>query len=437
MDTLGFVVGALNWSGLRLNSRVCSNDIVESRAQKNRKCLLSMTVSSSVPSDGNEMKYQSSSTVISTEKNAQVLMEELKDETQPPFRGRVGIVLMNIGTPASTSVRDVREYLRQFLGDDRVVDIPKFIKFILLNLVVLPFRPKKSAEAYARIWDEQRGSPLLFHSEDLAVKLRGLLGERYSIELGMQFGEPSVYSAMKRFRQTGVDRIVVVPMFPQYASSTTGSAVEIVYKEAAKLYSTPYLHIIPAFYDHPAYIASYAEVIGREIGPRCSKYDHLLMSFHGVPQDHCTKTDETGAYCQVIPNCCSRITQANRNCYRAQCFSTARRIASSLDIPEGKYSIAFQSRLDAAGPEWIKPYTDESIVKLAKSGVKRLAVVVPSFTADCLETLEEIGLEGRDEFLENGGEEYKLIECLNSDDQWTKGLVQIMKDSCPLDTFDL
>ncbi|KAA8495581.1 Ferrochelatase [Porphyridium purpureum] len=362
---------------------------------------------------------------------------ELAAETHPPFRARVGIVLMNIGTPASTSVSDVREYLRQFLGDPRVVDINPVLKYFLLNFVVLPFRPRKSAEAYASIWDPERGSPLLFHSEDLAEKLRNHLGEKYSIMLGMQFGEPSVYTALKTFRQTGVDRIVVVPMFPQYASSTTGSAVEIVYREAAKLYSTPYLHVCPAFFDHPRYISSYASIIGRVIGPRAANVDHLLMSFHGVPGSHCTGTDETGAYCQKVPNCCAQLVQANRNCYRAQCFASARRIAAALDLPAEKYSVAFQSRLDAAGPKWIEPYTDMRIKQLAKDGVKKLAVVVPSFTADCLETLEEIGEEGKEFFLENGGEEYTLIPCLNSDDEWAEALIEIVKDSCPLDTWDL
>mmetsp|Transcript_17236 Transcript_17236/g.37478 ORF Transcript_17236/g.37478 Transcript_17236/m.37478 type:complete len:441 (+) Transcript_17236:60-1382(+) len=415
---------------LRKNNRGCG--YARSPGGKKSRMLVNMNADATQAASASDTLE-----LVEGENTAVGVMRELGAESAPPFRGRVGIVLVNIGTPASTSVGDVREYLRQFLGDDRVVDIPKLLKAILLNLVVLPFRPKKSAEAYKRIWDEERGSPLLFHSEDLAVKLRALLGERYCVELGMQFGEPSVYGAMERFRRSGVDRIVVVPMFPQYASSTTGSAAEIVYKEAAKLYSTPYLHMIPAFYDHAGYISAYARVIERATGPKCADVDHLLMSFHGVPQNHCTRTDESGSYCQKVPECCSRITQFNRNCYRAQCFSTARRIAVELGVPEGKYSVAFQSRLDAAGPQWITPYTDESIVTLAKRGVKKLAVVVPSFTTDCLETLEEIGLEGRDEFLENGGEEYVLVDCLNADDQWAEALVQIMKDSCPLDTFDL
>ncbi|KAI0559085.1 ferrochelatase [Gracilaria domingensis] len=360
---------------------------------------------------------------------------ELGKEVSPPFRGRTGILLVNIGTPASLAVPDVREYLRQFLGDSRVVDLNPIVKWIVLNLFILRTRPKESAEAYSNIWDEERGSPLLYHSEDLAAQLQSLLGEKYAVAVGMQYCQPNVYDVMEDLRAKGTDRLIVVPMYPQYASSATGAAIEIVYKAAAKVYSTPYLHIVPAFYDHPAYISSYAAIIRRTIGERCENYDHLLMSFHGVPQTHCERTDETGLLCNKQENCCAQIVQANRNCYRAQSFATARRIAEACEIPEGKYSISFQSRLSAAGPVWIQPYTDEELVKLAKAGVKKIAVVVPSFTADCLETLEEIGIRGKEDFIEAGGETLDLIPCLNSDEEWAKGMIQIMKDSCPMDTF--
>ncbi|PXF40395.1 Ferrochelatase [Gracilariopsis chorda] len=360
---------------------------------------------------------------------------ELGKEVSPPFIGRTGILLVNIGTPASLAVSDVREYLRQFLGDSRVVDLNPIVKWFVLNLFILPSRPKESAEAYSSIWDEERGSPLLYHSQDFAEKLQSLLGEKYDVAVGMQYCEPNVYTVMEDLRARGVDRLIVVPMYPQYASSATGAAIEIVYKAAAKVYTTPYLHIVPAFYDHPAYISSFSSIIKRKIGERCENYDHLLMSFHGVPQTHCERTDETGLLCNKQQNCCAQIVQANRNCYRAQSFATARRIAEELEIPEGKYSIAFQSRLSAAGPVWIQPYTDEELVRLAKAGVKRIAVVVPSFTADCLETLEEIGIRGKEDFIEAGGEALDLIPCLNSDEQWAKGMIQILKDSCPMDTF--
>lgn len=360
---------------------------------------------------------------------------ELQPERSPPFRGRTGILLVNIGSPSSLSTADVREYLRQFLGDDRVVDLNPLLKWFVLNLFILRKRPKESKEAYANIWDEKRGSPLLFHSHDLAAKLGTTLGEKYDVVIGMQYCEPSVRHAMEGMRARGVDRIVIVPMYPQYASSATGAAVEIAYSEAAKVYSTPYLHTVPAFFDHPAYISAYAQIIRRVIGDRCANFDHLLMSFHGVPQKHCERTDETRLLCNRQENCCSTIVQANRNCYRAQSFASARRLVDALEIPESKYSIAFQSRLAAAGAVWIQPYTDQELVNLAKAGIKRLAVVVPSFTADCLETLEEIGIRGKEDFIAAGGEDLTLIPCLNSDDSWVQSLIEIMKDSCPLDTF--
>lgn len=361
---------------------------------------------------------------------------ELREERTAPFRGRTGIVLMNIGTPASLSTDDVREYLRQFLGDQRVVDLPPLLKWFVLNLFILRTRPAESAEAYSSVWDPERGSPLLYHSEDLAVKLQALLGDGFDVKLGMQYCEPNIATVMADYKAAGVDRVVVVPMYPQFASSSTGAAVELVYKVAAGVYSTPYLHVVPAFYDHPAYIKSYGSLVRDVIGQGCSKFDHLMMSFHGVPEKHCTQTDDTEMYCHKVENCCSQVVLANRNCYRAQSFATARRLAADLDIPEGKYSIAFQSRLSAAGPEWIKPYTDLEFARLAKEGVRKLAVVVPSFTVDCLETLEEIGIRGVEEFTEAGGEELTLIPCLNSDDEWAKGLIEIMKDSCPMGTFE-
>lgn len=360
---------------------------------------------------------------------------ELAPERSPPFRGRTGILLVNIGSPASLSVSDVREYLRQFLGDSRVIDLNPILKWLVLNLSILRSRPKESAEAYSSIWDDERGSPLVYHSQDLAAKLGIKLGDKYDVAIGMQYCEPNVRTAMEAMRARGVDRLIIVPMYPQYASSATGAAAEIAYKAAAAIYSTPYLHTVPAFYDHPAYINAFSHIIRGVIGQRCDRFDHLMMSFHGIPETHCERTDETGLLCNKQEGCCSTIVQANRNCYRAQSFATARRISDALEIPDGKYSIAFQSRLSAAGPVWIKPYTDEELVALAKAGVKRLAVVVPSFTADCLETLEEIGIRGKEDFIEAGGEELVLIPCLNSEDIWVDSMVQILQDSCPMDTF--
>eukprot|EP00871_Galdieria_phlegrea_P002132 jgi/Galph1/291/GphlegSOOS_G5135.1 len=372
----------------------------------------------------------------------------LKDGTSPSqdleglaarnlrHRGKTGVLLINTGSPASLKVSDVREYLRKFLSDGRVVDLHPVLRFLVLNLFILRTRPKESAAAYANIWDQERGSPLVYHCEDMVTRLQRILGEEhYDILLAMQFSEPSIPNSILRFRQRGIDRIVLVPLFPQFASSSTGSCVEIAYREAARIYATPYLHVVPAFYDHDAYISAYAHTVQKHLGENLEKCDHLLMSFHGVPEKHCFQTDETGLHCLQFQECCSRLTQSNRNCYRAQAFETARLLAKKLNLPDLHYTVAFQSRLAAAGVEWIKPYTDKVIVELAKKGIKRLGVVVPSFIADCLETLEEIGIRGKETFLEAGGKEFHLVPCLNSSHVWIDGLVKILKDSCPWGRF--
>lgn len=248
----------------------------------------------------------------------------------------------------------------------------------------------------------------------------------------MQYCEPNLKGVMKRMREKGVDDVVVVPMYPQYASSATGAALELVYKEASKFYATPFLKVVKPFYDDGRYVEAYADVIRRVIGEKGRNVDHLMMSFHGVPQLHCEKTDLSGKWCNKVDGCCNNLNETNRNCYRAQAFVTARLIAKELELDVGKFSVAFQSRLAAAGPVWIQPYTDFQLKELGEKGVKKLAVVVPSFTSDCLETLEEIGVRGKEEFLAAGGEELILIPCLNSDDVWARALLDIIKDSCGL-----
>lgn len=354
------------------------------------------------------------------------------DSRELRHQGKTGILLINTGSPASLDVSDVREYLRRFLSDGRVVDLHPILRFLVLHLFILRTRPKESAAAYANIWDNERGSPLIYHCLDMAKCLQEKLGEElYDIRVAMQFSNPSIPEALLHFRQRGIDRIVLVPLFPQYASSSTGSCIEIAYREASKLYATPYLHVVPAFYDHDAYISSYAHMIRKYLGENLEKCDHLLISFHGVPEKHCRRTDETRVHCLAFEGCCDRITQANRNCYRAQAYETARLLAKKLGLSQANYTVAFQSRLAAAGVEWIKPYTDQVLVSLAQRGIKRLGVVVPSFIADCLETLEEIGIRGKETFLEAGGEAFFLVPCLNASPCWGEALVKILRDACP------
>ena len=336
-----------------------------------------------------------------------------------------GVLLVNLGTPDSPEVPDVRRYLREFLSDPRVLDTSALVRKLVLNLFILPFRPKQSSEAYRQIWTE-RGSPLLFHSQDLAAKLQRRLGDGVQVELAMRYQNPSIVRALENFRRDGVDSIVVVPLFPQYSSAAWGSAVEKVFEEASKLWNVPALQVVPPFYDHPGYLDAFAEVarpILEDLQP-----DAVVVSFHGLPERHCTKSDETeGRHCFQSPDCCETIVAANRNCYRAQCFASARGICSRLGLTEDETHICFQSRLGR--DPWIQPYTDEVIPELARSGARRVAVLSPAFVADCLETIEELGLRARQDFLEHGGEELELVPSLNSTDRWVEAVMTMLNDA--------
>ena len=327
--------------------------------------------------------------------------------------GRTGLLLVNLGTPDSTDVADVRRYLRQFLSDPRVLDVPALQRWLVLNLFILPLRPRKSAEAYEKIWTD-RGSPLLFHTVDLAEKVRHQLGESVQVEMAMRYQKPSIAAALQAFRAGQVDRIVVFPLFPQYSSSAWGSAVEEVLRVARPEWNVPFIQIVPPFYDHPAFLDAFAGVA--RPGMEDLDPDFTLMSFHGLPERHVIKSDESqGQHCLQSADCCNEICPANRHCYRAQCFATARGLAERLGLAPDDYEVTFQSRLGR--DPWIRPYTDVRLPELAKSGVRRLAVLSPAFVADCLETIEEIGIRAKEDFEGNGGDRLELIPSLNSDEQ--------------------
>ncbi len=332
-----------------------------------------------------------------------------------------GLILLNLGTPDSTSTADVRRYLREFLSDPRVIDLPAPARWLLLNFVILPFRPAQSAAAYEKVWTE-RGSPLLFHGSDLAEKVRARLPD-VPVELAMRYGSPSVESVVRGLQSRGVDRIVVLPLFPQYSSAAWGSAVEKVYDVVRGDWNVPAVHVVPPFYEEPAFLRAFAanaRPVLDEMHP-----DLVMMSFHGLPERHCTKSDDTGGrHCLVVPDCCAAITQANRNCYRAQCFATARGLAAELQLGTDDYEVTFQSRLGRT--PWIKPYTDVRLDELAREGRKRrIAILSPAFVADCLETLEELAIRNAETFVEAGGEELRLIPSLNADDGWADAVVDL------------
>lgn len=341
-----------------------------------------------------------------------------------PPKDRVGLLLVNLGTPESPKPEDVRSYLREFLSDPRVIDISATSRWLLLNFIILPFRPRRSGEAYEKIWTE-RGSPLLFHLKDLAAKVQKRLGDGVDVEIGMRYGNPSIPAALSRLKQRAVDRIVVFPLYPQYSSAATGSSIEKVQAEAAKMWNVPYLQFVPPFYDHEAFIDACAGVARPVLAEE--PWEKVLFSFHGLPERHCVKSDDTGAHCLKSAGCCDQIVEANRNCYRAQCFATARALAAALRVPEDKRIVCFQSRLGRT--PWIRPYTDEVVVDLAKSGVKRVAILSSAFVADCLETLEELGIRAAESFKAAGGEKLRLVPSINAVDAWADGVVTLARET--------
>jgi ferrochelatase len=338
---------------------------------------------------------------------------------------KTGFLLVNLGTPLGPDVPSVRRYLRQFLSDPRVIDIPAPARWALLNLIILPTRPPKSAEAYEKVWTD-RGSPLLFHSQDLRDKVQARLGDSVQVELGMRYQEPSLAGALQRFSAAGVDRIIMLPLFPQYSSAAWGSAVQEAYEVAARLWNVPSITTVPPFYDHPAFIHAFAEVARPVLDAHDP--DVVLLSYHGLPERHCTKSDESGGkHCLASAGCCDAIVWANRYCYRAQCMATSRLLTQALGLGPADHEVTFQSRLGRT--PWIRPYTDVRIVELAKAGKKRAVVLSPAFVADCLETLEEIALRLRDDFLAHGGEELVLVPSLNATDPWVDAVVQLYRET--------
>jgi ferrochelatase len=330
-----------------------------------------------------------------------------------------GLLLINLGTPDAPTTPAVRRYLREFLGDPRVLDMSAVGRALLLHAVILPTRPAKSAAAYQTIWDGERGSPLLYHSQDLAAGVAQKLGDSWRVELAMRYGNPSIASALDKLIAANVDRIVVLPLFPQYATSSTGTAVARVMELASAKWTMPALDFVPAFYDDPGFLTAF-ERVAKPVLDR-DKPDHVLFSFHGLPVRQITKTDITGTHCFATSTCCDSL--ANPNCYRAQSFATARALAKRLALAEADYTVCFQSRLGRT--PWIQPFTDVELDRLAKAGKKRLAVLCPAFVADCLETLEEIGIRAHEQFKAAGGESVTLVPSLNATPPWIDAVAAI------------
>ena len=339
---------------------------------------------------------------------------------------KTGLLLINLGTPKSPAPHDVRVYLREFLSDPRVLDMPAWKRWLVLNLFILPFRPRRSGEAYSKIWTAS-GSPLLVHGLALRDKVRARLGPEVPVELGMRYAEPSIRTALGALVRAGVERVVVFPLYPQYSSAATGSSLECVFAEAGRLQNTPYLQVVPPFYDHPAFVSACAGIARGHVD--VSRHEIVFFSFHGLPERQVRKSDPTGAHCLASGDCCERESVARRFCYRAHCRTTARLLAAALGLPDSRWMVVFQSRLGR--DPWLVPQTDLVLAEKARQGVRRAAILSPAFVADCLETLEELALRGRETWRENGGESLDVVPCLNGDDAWADAAVRIALETCP------
>lgn len=325
-----------------------------------------------------------------------------------------GLLLINLGTPHSPKKTAVRKYLREFLTDKRVIDLPALARYALVYGAILPFRPKQTAQAYQAIWTEE-GSPLLVHGQNLQRKLQNRLRDDWKVALGMRYGSPSIAQALAQLKDC--EQLIVLPLYPQYASATTGSSIDKVMQLTAHKKSQIPLTFIRDFYRHPGFIDAQAALIQ----PHIKHHDYLLLSYHGVPERHLARLGCS----QICMPHCGPIEKANPICYKAQCHETTRELAKRLNLSENQYGMAFQSRLGKT--PWIKPYTDELLPQLIEKGVKRLAVSSPSFIADCLETLEEIGIRAKEQWHALGGEQLTLIPCVNDSDFWVNGLVRIIE----------
>jgi len=324
-----------------------------------------------------------------------------------------GVLLVNLGSPDSTNTKDVRKYLDEFLMDERVIDLPKWLRTFLVRGIILNTRPKKSAKAYQKIWWKE-GSPLIVLSERLQAKIQKMTS--VPIALGMRYGNPSIQNGLQELADQNVDEVLLIPLYPQFAMATTETI--LVLAEALRKEHFPQMRFtsLPPFYNHPDYIRVLSNSIQEALQGK--EWEHLLFSYHGVPERHIRKSDITKSHCKMDGKCCFQESPAHQYCYRHQCEKTTTQVADYLALKPGTYSTSFQSRLGL--DPWLQPYTDKTVAGFAKKGVKKMAIVTPAFVSDCLETLEEIGMEAVEDFEEKGGEHLEVIPCLNDRADWVK-----------------
>jgi len=336
---------------------------------------------------------------------------------------KTGVLVVNLGTPNSFNKKDVAIYLREFLMDGRVIDIDHWKRWLLVNLIIVPFRAPKVAREYQKLWLEN-GSPLMVYGKELVRKLRIKFDESVVVELAMRYQNPSIQSGLEKLRQANVEEIIIFPLFPQYASATTGSVAEKVMEIVSKWNVIPNIQLINSYHDDEGYIGNFADKVQADI----KRYDpdHILFSYHGIPERHLDNMNEIGL--ELCARCeGNNCNQGNRKryCYRSACFETTRLVAEKLKLPKEHVTTSFQSRLGK--DPWIQPYTDATIEKLAQTGTKKLLVVSPSFVADCLETTLEIGELYADLFIEKGGSNFHFTESLNADDPWVQTVFNLLE----------
>ena len=329
---------------------------------------------------------------------------------------------MNLGSPDSTEVKDVKRYLNEFLMDEKVLDTPYLLRALLVKGIIVPFRSPKSAEAYKTIWTKD-GSPLIV----LTKQLQQAVQQRFDIpvEIAMRYGTQSPKDAFDSLQKQipDLDEVILLPLYPHYAMSSYETAVDYAYDLHKKHQYKFRLITVKPYYDN----ADYIHALSEHIKPYLDNYDHILFSYHGIPERHLTKADTTHQHCLKVTDCCNIDSPAHATCYRHQCFRTIQLVTEQLQIPKDKFSYSFQSRLGRE--EWLKPYTDFRLIEMPNEGIKKLLVICPAFVSDCLETLEEINIRGKESFLQAGGESFTMIPCLNTDTLWVDAIEKLIQNN--------
>jgi len=329
------------------------------------------------------------------------------------------VILVNVGSPDQPKLQSVRRFLFEFLNDSRVIDLPFLLRKFLVNLIIVPLRARKSTSLYKQLWNEN-GSPLKHYQEKVKNRLSDILGDEYVIYSAMRYKNPHLLYVLKEIKNKKFGEIVLLPLYPQYASSTTGSVYEMFMKEVQKWEVIPKIHLIDQFYNHPLFIEAFAERVRKH---NIEEYDHIIFSYHGLPDRQIRKIHPETDLKQCL--CEKQMPDFGRYCYKATCYETTRLLADKLNIPEEKYTISFQSRLSK---KWLSPFTNQVLIEKAQQGVKNILVLAPAFVADCLETIIEIGIEYKKLFVQSGGQKLDLVDSLNDSETWIKGLSDIIRN---------